>query len=91
MSANYYDDLGARFGLDEAALSRMKASNILYDEDAGGRYFQFYSRRRSSEVFFEFVQRLDGYDGYGAPNAPFRISAQKRDLGGAPFTGLAGA
>ena len=79
ISANYYDDLGARFGLEEAFLDRMKALNILYDEDAGGRYFQFYGRRHSSEVFFEFVQRTDGYSGYGAANAPYRISAQRRD------------
>lgn len=79
ISANYYDDLGARFGLEEAFLDRMKALNILYDEDASGRYFQFYGRRHSSEVFFEFVQRTDGYSGYGAANAPYRISAQRRD------------
>ena len=79
ISANYYDDLGARFGLEEAFLDRMKALNILYDEDASGRYFQFYGRRHSSEVFFEFVQRKDGYIGYGAANAPYRISAQRRD------------
>jgi 4-hydroxyphenylpyruvate dioxygenase len=91
MSANYYDDLGARFGLDEAVLTRMQALNILYDEDASGRYFQFYSRQRSSEVFFEFVQRQDGYDGYGAANAPFRISAQKRDLTNSPFAAVDGS
>ena len=45
-----------------------------------GRYFQLYSRQRSSEVFFEIVQRDGGYDGYGAVNAPFRVSAQKRSL-----------
>lgn len=79
ISANYYDDLGARFGLEETLLNRMQALNILYDEDASGRYFQFYGRRHSSEVFFEFVQRTGGYAGYGAANAPHRISAQKRD------------
>jgi 4-hydroxyphenylpyruvate dioxygenase len=90
MSPNYYDDLGARFGLDEAFLARLQTFNILYDEDAQGRYFQFYSRRRSSEVFFEFVQRTDGYDGYGAANAPFRISAQKREMKGPPFATATG-
>ena len=33
-----------------------------------------------SEVFFEIVQRDRNYDGYGAANAPFRVSAQKRVL-----------
>ncbi len=35
---NYYDDLGARYGLDDAVLARMAEFNILYDEDAGGSY-----------------------------------------------------
>ena len=80
VSPNYYEDLGARFGLEDAFLARLHAARILYDEDTKGRYFQLYSRQRSSEVFFEIVQREGGYDGYGAANAPFRVSAQKRSL-----------
>ena len=80
MSANYYDDLGARFGLEESFLSRLKDMNILYDEDENGSFFQLYSRPWGDELFFEIVQRDDGYEGYGATNAPFRIAAQKRDL-----------
>ena len=80
ISPNYYEDLGARFGLQDAFLARLQLSKVLYDEDADGRYFQLYSRRRTSEVFFEIVQRDRNYDGYGAANAPFRVSAQKRVL-----------
>ena len=80
ISPNYYEDLGARFGLQDAFLAWLQQSKILYDEDADGRYFQLYSRRRTSEVFFEIVQRDRDYDGYGAANAPFRVSAQKRVL-----------
>ena len=80
ISPNYYEDLGARFGLQDAFLARLQLSKVLYDEDADGRYFQLYSRRRTSEVFFEIVQRDKDYDGYGAANAPFRVSAQKRVL-----------
>jgi len=80
MSPNYYEDLGARFGLEDAFVERLRASKILYDEDADGRFFQLYSRQRTSEVFFEIVQRDGGYDGYGAANAPFRVSAQRRNL-----------
>jgi 4-hydroxyphenylpyruvate dioxygenase len=29
-------------------------------------------------VFFEIVQRTDGYAGYGAANAPVRLAAQRR-------------
>ena len=78
MSDNYYADLTARFDLAPELLSRLKAGNILYDEDAHGAFFQFYSRPYAGGMFFEIVQRKDGYAGYGAPNAPFRIAAQKR-------------
>jgi 4-hydroxyphenylpyruvate dioxygenase len=75
---NYFDDVAARFGLPDALIARMKALNVLYDEDAGGQFFQVYSRSRPEGLFFEFVQRQGNYDGYGATNAPFRIAAQKR-------------
>ncbi|MES2666649.1 MAG: TIM barrel protein [Pseudomonadota bacterium] len=75
---NYYDDVEARFGLDAALVARMRAANILYDEDAGGQFFQLYSTPRADGFFFEIVQRRGNYPGYGAPNAPFRIAAQKR-------------
>lgn len=78
MSDNYYADLAARFDLDAGMLEQLKAGNILYDEDASGAFFQFYSRPYAGGMFFEIVQRKDGYAGYGAPNAPFRIAAQKR-------------
>ncbi|SIO20651.1 bifunctional sugar phosphate isomerase/epimerase/4-hydroxyphenylpyruvate dioxygenase family protein [Vannielia litorea] len=78
MSANYYADLAARFSLDPAVLERLKASNILYDADADGELFQIYSRAFAGGLFFEILQRKNGYKGYGAPNAPFRIAAQKR-------------
>jgi 4-hydroxyphenylpyruvate dioxygenase len=78
MSENYYADLTARFDLDPELLTRLKAGNILYDEDATGAFFQFYSRPFAGGMFFEIVERRNGYQGYGAPNAPFRIAAQKR-------------
>ncbi|MHA6263962.1 bifunctional sugar phosphate isomerase/epimerase/4-hydroxyphenylpyruvate dioxygenase family protein [Arenibacterium sp. CAU 1754] len=80
MSDNYYADLAARFDLDPDKLAQLKAGNILYDEDADGSFYQFYSRPFAGGMFFEIVERRDGYSGYGAPNAPFRIAAQKRLL-----------
>ncbi|MCO5162656.1 MAG: sugar phosphate isomerase/epimerase and 4-hydroxyphenylpyruvate domain-containing protein [Mesorhizobium sp.] len=81
ISANYYDDLEARFGLDPDFADRLKAGNILYDRDAaGGEYFQLYSPAIGEGFFFEIVERRGGYGGYGAPNAPFRIAAQKRHI-----------
>lgn len=78
IGANYYHDVEARFGLDPTLVARMKAANVLYDEDAGGQFFQLYSASRPDGLFFEIVQRQGNYLGYGAPNAPFRIAAQKR-------------
>lgn len=78
MSENYYADLAARFDLDTELLDRLMQGNILYDEDASGAYLQFYSRPYAGGMFFEIVERRGGYTGYGAPNAPFRIAAQKR-------------
>lgn len=75
---NYYDDVAARFGLEPALVERMKAANVLYDEDAEGQFFQFYSAPRPDGFFVEIIERRSNYLGYGAPNAPFRIAAQKR-------------
>lgn len=78
IGANYYQDVQARFGLDDGLVARMQAAHIMYDEDAQGRFLQLYSEPRADGFFFEIVQRQGGYAGYGAPNAPFRIAAQKR-------------
>ncbi|SMH51709.1 bifunctional sugar phosphate isomerase/epimerase/4-hydroxyphenylpyruvate dioxygenase family protein [Mesorhizobium australicum] len=81
ITPNYYDDLEARFGLEPDFADRLKAANILYDRDAtGGEYFQLYSPAIGEGFFFEIVERRGGYGGYGAPNAPFRIAAQKRHI-----------
>ena len=80
ISPNYYDDLAARFDLPGDLLSRLKAANIMFDADGRGQFFQFYSRTYGEGMFFEIVQRRGDYRGYGAPNAPHRIAAQKRML-----------
>jgi 4-hydroxyphenylpyruvate dioxygenase len=43
ISPNYYDDLDARFGLEEDFLEALKTSGILYDRDDNGEYLQLYS------------------------------------------------
>ena len=78
MSDNYYDDLAARLGLEPEFTDRLRRGNILYDEDANGAFFQVYTRSVGDGIFLEIVQRKGGYVGYGAPNAPFRIAAQRR-------------
>lgn len=77
---NYYDDLAARLDLDAGLIDRMQSLNVIYDEDDNGAFFQVYSLPYNGGLFFEILQRVAGYGGYGAPNAPFRIAAQKRYL-----------
>ena len=67
-----------RLGADLSA--RLRSLSILYDRDEQGEYFQLYSRTYGDGFFFEIVERRNGYRGYGAPNAPFRIAAQQRAI-----------
>ncbi|MBE1282756.1 MAG: TIM barrel protein [Rhodobacteraceae bacterium] len=78
ISPNYYDDLAARFDLSDDLIKRMQAKSILYDQEDSAEFFQAYSRSFGGNLFIEIVQRSPKYKGYGAPNAPFRIAAQKR-------------
>ena len=72
---NYYDDLVARFDLSASVVGEMAELGLLHDRDGSGTFTHFYTAT-VGEVFFEVVQRVDGYDGYGAPNAGVRLAAQ---------------
>ncbi|RWG90707.1 sugar phosphate isomerase/epimerase and 4-hydroxyphenylpyruvate domain-containing protein [Mesorhizobium sp.] len=72
---NYYDDIQARFGLDDKRLDALRDANILYDRDGDGEFLHFYTMPFQDRFYFEIVQRLGGYDSYGAPNAPVRMAA----------------
>jgi 4-hydroxyphenylpyruvate dioxygenase len=74
---NYYDDLGARWGLDDALLEELQGHDVLYDRDAGGELFQVYSRSFEGRFFFEVIERR-GAQGFGAINASIRMAAQAR-------------
>jgi 4-hydroxyphenylpyruvate dioxygenase len=76
---NYYDDLDARFALPPALLAVLRENSVLYDRDEHGEFLHFYTRMLGSRVFFEVVQRIGGYTGYGAGNAPVRMAAHRRD------------
>jgi 4-hydroxyphenylpyruvate dioxygenase len=77
VSDNYYDYLAGRFGLDDATVAELRDLGLLYDRDVfGGELVHFYTRTIGT-VFFEFVQRRGGYDGYGIDNAPVRLAAQR--------------
>lgn len=72
---NYYDDLGARYGLDEARLAEFAALNLLYERVGSGEFLHLYTLPFEDRFFFEFVQRIEGYDLYGASNAGVRMAA----------------
>jgi len=71
---NYYEDLAARFDLDDEVLARMRELAILYDRIDAGEFFHVYTRSING-LFFEIVERRN-YDRYGEANAPFRLAAQ---------------
>ncbi|WP_338693182.1 TIM barrel protein [Streptomyces sp. Q6] len=77
---NYYDDLAARFTFGPGELEMYQELGILYDRDAHGAFRHCYTRTLG-RVFFELVQRDDGYRGYGAQNAPVRLAAQHAPAG----------
>ena len=74
---NYYEDLAARTSLTPETIERMKELGILYDTAGDSELFHFYTTLIGPSLFFEVVERRGGYDGYGAPNSPVRIAAQR--------------
>ena len=75
ISANYYDDLPTRLDLEPALVERMRAAGVLFDRSAGGRLPAHLHREPGGQgVFFEIVQRIGAYDGYGSTNAPARMA-----------------
>ncbi len=80
LPANYYDDLSARWGLDDLALSALRQHALLYDRDEAGEFWHLYTNAFHDRFFFEAVLRKAGYAGFGAANAPVRAAAQARQL-----------
>lgn len=79
ISDNYYDDLPTRLDIDAALLSRMRAAGVLFDRSAAGEYLHIYTESFEHGIFFEIVQRVGRYDGYGASNAPARMASQAQE------------
>jgi 4-hydroxyphenylpyruvate dioxygenase len=76
--ANYYEDLGARFGLEDAELEALAKRHLLYDRDAeGGSFLHAYTHAFRDRFFLEVVERRGGYSGFGAANAAVRMAAQR--------------
>jgi 4-hydroxyphenylpyruvate dioxygenase len=83
---NYYDDLDARLAPPAGLLDQMRTLGVLYDTDAGGQFLHFYTEILGGRVFFEVVQRIGGYAGYGEVNAPVRMAAHRRQRAAAPVS-----
>jgi sugar phosphate isomerase/epimerase/4-hydroxyphenylpyruvate dioxygenase-like putative hemolysin len=76
---NYYDDLDARLDLPDGLVDRLRENSILYDRDERGAFLHFFTEMLGSRVFFEVVERVDDYDGYGDPHSiPLRMAAHRR-------------
>jgi 4-hydroxyphenylpyruvate dioxygenase len=83
---NYYQDLGAKWGLDDAELATMPRLNLLHDRDNEGKSQRAYTLTFQDRFFFEVVER-QGYTSFGAADAPLRMAAQALggDVGPIPF------
>jgi 4-hydroxyphenylpyruvate dioxygenase len=75
---NYYDDLDARLAPPPDRLAAMRELGVLLDRDEHGEFLHFYTEVLGARVFFEVVQRVGGYAGYGELNAPVRMAAHRR-------------
>lgn len=85
---NYYVDLGARFDLDEALLTRLREHGVLYDRDAhGGELFHVYTQILGNGFYLEALQREGGYSGFGAPNTAIRLAAHAGQDSAQPMPG----
>jgi 4-hydroxyphenylpyruvate dioxygenase len=74
---NHYDDLAARTDLSPARIELMRGLGVLYDRDGAGEFLHLYTPLLDGRLFFEVVQRVNGYEGYGAANTPVRMAAHR--------------
>lgn len=81
---NYYDDLDARLAPPPDRLAAMRELGVLYDRDEHGGYLHVSTEVLGGRVFFQLVQRIGDYDGYGTTDAPVRMAAHRRRNGVSP-------
>jgi sugar phosphate isomerase/epimerase/4-hydroxyphenylpyruvate dioxygenase-like putative hemolysin len=76
---NYYDDLEARLSLPTDLVAVLRENDIIFDRDDRGEFLHFVTEMVGSRVFFEVVQRINAYDGFGDPHSvPLRMAAHRR-------------
>ena len=76
ISPNYHDDLPTRLDLADDFVERLRTAGVLFDRSAAGDFLHIYTDGGEQGFFFEIVQRIGGYDAYGAANAAARMAAQ---------------
>lgn len=72
---NYYDDLQAKYGVDEATLATWRELDIMVERQGDQEFLHAYSVPFDGRFFFELIERRNGYDGYGVGDAPVRLAA----------------
>jgi 3-dehydroshikimate dehydratase len=80
ISDNYYDDLAARTDLTSERIEQLRELGVLYDRDAHGELLHFFTEVLGDRLFLEVLERVGGYDGYGAANSPVRLAATRPRL-----------
>ncbi|MDB5918301.1 MAG: 4-hydroxyphenylpyruvate dioxygenase [Massilia sp.] len=76
ISANYYDDLGAKYGTAQATLDLWRSLGIMMDRVGDTELLHAYTVPFDNRFFFEIIERRNGYQGYGAGDAAVRLAAQ---------------
>ena len=71
--------IDTRDEVKQKLLAGLREFGLQYDrDDSGGEFFHFSTPMIGSRVFFEIAQRVGGYSGVGAANAPVRMAAHRR-------------
>ena len=73
--ANYYDDLGAKHGTEQATLDLWQSLGIMMERVDDGEFLHAYTVPFDDRFFFEIIERRNGYSGYGVGDAPVRLAA----------------
>ncbi|HEY5454583.1 MAG TPA: TIM barrel protein [Acidothermaceae bacterium] len=73
---NYYADLAARYDLLPSQLDEMRSVGVLYDRSDDGEFLHTYSASIGG-LFFEFVQRIGHYSGFGEADTSIRLASQE--------------
>ncbi|WP_308282518.1 sugar phosphate isomerase/epimerase and 4-hydroxyphenylpyruvate domain-containing protein [Pseudonocardia nigra] len=75
---NYYHDLDARLAPPAGLLAQMRELGVLYDRDEHGEFLHVSTEVLGGRIFFQLVQRIGAYDGYGTADASVRMAAHRR-------------